>query len=104
VVYFPFGICSLAVLIIALGLKIKFRSMHFFTLSTAFISVFELGVWILFIYTEYDVWLHGHAMGILGVYCLAITFGFLLSGNLVLVYLFNRYIKLDNQYAKWIRR
>lgn len=82
----------------------KFRSMHFFTLAAAVVSVFELAVWILFIYIEYDVQMHGHAQGLLGVYCLAITFGFLLAGNLLLVCIFNNYVKVDQQYAKWSRR
>jgi hypothetical protein len=82
-----------AVLIIAVGLKIKYNSLHYFTLTTAFVGIFELGIWILFLFIEADVYLHGHTFGAYGVYCLAVTLGALLSLNLVSVYLFNRYIK-----------
>jgi hypothetical protein len=71
--------------------KCKFPSLHFVTFATAVVSIAEIGVWILFLYIEIDVFYHGHTTGVYGAYCLAITFAFLLSFNLALVYLFHRY-------------
>lgn len=99
----PFSIGIVLLLAITLILRFKFPSVHYFTFALSIVSLLELAVWILFIVVEADVYLHGHVFGAYGVYCLAATFGCLLSLNLIQVCLFNKYLKHDMCYEKWVR-
>ena len=96
ILYFPFTIAAVAIIIIGWILRCFHQEMHLQTVLCSIVSLIELGCWIIFLAFEFMYYQNYHQTAQMGFLCGCVSVALLLVLNLVHFRFFYKYINSDD--------
>ena len=103
-IYFPFTIAAVIFIIVGIILKCREHSMHLATFLIAILAWVELGSWALFAAIEVLFYLNQQFNSLKSIICVGAGFVCLILTNLVFLQFYYRYISVDPDFSKWVRK
>ena len=95
IVYFPFAITAIVIMIIGIGIKCYSKETHLATFLCAVIAVLETGSWLEFLYIEYLAWSNYHEDALKGLALVIAALGILMALAVVHIKFYCKYITTD---------